>query len=177
MPSSKPEGVAGLAPAAWRLSRTVWRRSPPRGIRTRWRGVARRESHSGSEVLSQMHMGRRAEGLRRAQRGRAAMGPRGRRDQTAGGGMAETRRRKCHSCREWMEETRRGILQAPGSIADAATPRHTARFCLMLLTCGEPGGAQPGRRGWGPEGHGRCRRCRSWSGRKKERRRRKVRRG
>lgn len=51
--------------------------------------------------------------------------------------MAETRRRKCHSCREWMEETRRGILQAPGSIADAATPRHTARFCLMLLT--DPG--------------------------------------
>lgn len=38
------------------------------------------------------------------------MGPRGRRDQTAGGGMAETRRRKCHSCREWMEETRKGIL-------------------------------------------------------------------
>lgn len=24
--------------------------------------------------------------------------------------MAETRRRKCHNCREWMEETRKGIL-------------------------------------------------------------------
>lgn len=110
MPSSKPEGVAGRAPAAWRRSRTAWRRSPPRGDRARWRGAVRRKSRSGSEVLSQMQMGRWAEGLRRAQRGRVATGLRGRRDQAAGGGTAETRRRKCHSCSEWMEEARRGIL-------------------------------------------------------------------
>lgn len=97
MPSSNPDGVAGRAPATWRLSRTTCRSSPPRAGRARWRGRVKRESLSGSEVLSQMQMGRGAEGLRRAQRGRGAAGPRERRDQTAGGEMAEARRRRCQS--------------------------------------------------------------------------------
>lgn len=127
MPSSNPEGVAGRAPVAWRLSRTTCRSSAPRAARARWRGRAEwesereseRESRSGCEVLSQMQMERGAEGLRRVQRGRGAAGPRERRDHMPGGGTARTTRRRCHSCREWMRERSGGILQALGSISDA----------------------------------------------------------
>lgn len=122
MPSSNPEGVAGRAPVAWRLSRTTCRSSAPRAARARWRGRAEwesereseRESRSGCEVLSQMQMERGAEGLRRVQRGRGAAGPRERRDHMPGGGTARTTRRRCHSCREWMRERSGGILLQGG---------------------------------------------------------------
>lgn len=138
MLSSNPEGVAGRAPAAWRLSRTTCRSSPPRGAGARWRGRAKRESLSGSEVLSQMQMGRGAEGLRRVQRGRAAAGPRERRDQTPGGGTAETRRRRCHSCREWMRERSGGILLRDRGGGERRKPYLTRPSCRKL----KPGAAR-----------------------------------
>lgn len=129
-PSSKPDGVAGRIPWAWRLSRMAWRWPAPLETIGRSRSeVEWNPVFSVGRFLSQMQKDLDAVGLRWLHNGRAARRPRVRRDQVLCNGTAEARRRRSQKCSKWKQETRGNLLWLLRRKKDAPYSLDHSFFC------------------------------------------------